>query len=252
MFETEAPLAGRRQVARDTWVLAFAAPEIGHAALAGQFVNIGWRPGPLLRRPFSVYGGGDNVEILLKAVGAGTDQLLDLRAGDRVSLLGPLGRGFEIVAGPVLLVSGGLGVAPMPLAARQAKLLGCGVHWAHGARTAADLCVEWHGDELTQATDDGSVGLPGSVLNAVTESEESAQILACGPNVMLRAVAERWPDAQVALETYMGCGTGVCLGCAVPLCSGGYDRACTEGPVYRAGDVDWPSLPGHLHYAPAR
>ena len=255
MFETEAPLVGRRQVARDMWVLAFEARDIGHSALAGQFVNVGLRPGPLLRRPFSVYSGGDTVEILLKAVGIGTDQLLDLQVGDKVNLLGPLGRGFDLApGGDVVLLSGGLGVAPMPLAAKQAKLLGCRVHWAHGARTAADLCVEWHGDLITQATDDGSAGLQGSVLNVVPadDAAQAAQVLACGPNPMLKAVADRWPDAQVALETYMGCGTGVCLGCAVPLRSGGYDRACKEGPVYRAADVDWPSLPGHLHYSATR
>jgi dihydroorotate dehydrogenase electron transfer subunit len=66
---------------------------------------------------------------------------------------------------------------------------------------------------------------------------------------MLAAVRDRWPNAQVAVETYMGCGTGVCLGCAVPLLRGGYDRACQEGPVYRAADIDWAALPSHLHYA---
>ena len=77
------------------------------------------------------------------------------------------------------------------------------------------------------------------------------QVLACGPNRMLAAVAARWPDAQVAIETYMGCGTGVCLGCAVPRMASGYDRACTEGPVYPAGSIRWEELPGHLHYAVA-
>jgi hypothetical protein len=66
---------------------------------------------------------------------------------------------------------------------------------------------------------------------------------------MLAAVADRWPDAQVAVETFMGCGTGVCLGCAVPKVAGGYDRACKEGPVYRAADIDWSGLPSHLHYS---
>src|SRR6202049_2525336 len=70
-----------------------------------------------------------------------------------------------------------------------------------------------------------------------------------GPNGRPPAVAARWPEAQVAVETYMGCGTGVCLGCAVPLARGGYDRACKEGPVYRAADVDWSVLPSHLPYA---
>ena len=251
MFEIDAPLVGRRQVGRDMWVLAFDSAPIAAAALPGQFVNIGLSPGPLLRRPFSVYGASERVEILLKPVGTGTEQLLSLQLGDRVSLLGPLGNGFAIEPGRrVLLVSGGLGAASMPLAAAKAKELGCRVTWAHGARTGADLCTEWQGDELIQATDDGSVGFRGSVLDALTTGAgDSPQVLACGPNPMLRALAARHPQAQVALETYMGCGTGVCLGCAVPLAAGGYDRACKEGPVYRAADIDWEALPGHLHYS---
>jgi dihydroorotate dehydrogenase electron transfer subunit len=64
-------------------------------------------------------------------------------------------------------------------------------------------------------------------------------------------VAARFPRAQVAIETYMGCGTGVCLACAVPLTAGGYDRACKEGPVYRADAISWNALPAHLHYSVA-
>ena len=96
------------------------------------------------------------------------------------------------------------------------------------------------------ATDDGSQGVQGT---AVTAAQDADLVMACGPNRMLAAVAERWPQAQVAVETYMGCGTGVCLGCAVPLRRGGYDRACKEGPVYRAAEIDWSSLPSHLPYA---
>src|SRR5207248_2234251 len=94
--------------------------------------------------------------------------------------------------------------------------------------------------------DDGSRGLHGTAVAATPENVR--QVLACGPTRMLAAVAERWPQAQVAVETYMGCGTGVCLGCAVPKTAGGYDRACTEGPVYRAADVDWAALPPPAHY----
>jgi dihydroorotate dehydrogenase electron transfer subunit len=86
----------------------------------------------------------------------------------------------------------------------------------------------------------------GSALDAVPP--DTRQMLACGPNPMLAAVAARWPAAQVAIETYMGCGTGVCLGCAVPRTAGVYDRACTEGPVYRADSIRWDELPSHLHY----
>ena len=250
MFQLDAPLTGRRQVARGVFVLAFEAPEVAAAALPGQFVNLLLRPGPLLRRPFSVYRAeAGRVEILLRAVGAGTALLLELAAGDRVSLLGPLGRGFVLdpAWGSVALVSGGLGAAPMPLTALAARRAGLRVHWVHGARTAADLCSEWEGDSVHWATDDGSRGRPGSVLDAVPA--EAGAVLACGPNPMLAAVAARWPEAQVAVETYMGCGTGVCLGCAVPRTGGGYDRACSEGPVYPAAGVEWAALPSHLAYA---
>ena len=234
------------------WVLGFVAPQIAASAKAGQFVNIGMQPGPLLRRPFSVYRvEGDRIEVVLKAVGAGTAQLLAMRDGDMVSCLGPLGRGYDFGGGgrTVVLISGGLGVAPMPLAARDARAAGMRVSWVHGARTADELCSESDGDEVILATDDGSAGFVGNVVAA---SPDADVVLACGPNRMLAAVARRWPDAQVAVETYMGCGTGVCLGCAVPLARGGagnYDRACTEGPVYRASDIDWAALPSQLQYA---
>jgi len=230
------------------FAIGMRAPEVAAAVRAGQFVNLGWA-GPLLRRPFSVYRSHDDqIEVVLKAVGAGTSQLLAMEIGDRVSCLGPLGRGFDLSTGArsAVLISGGLGVAPMPLAARDAKAAGVHVTWVHGARTATELCAESDGEEVVWATDDGSQGVRGSAVDA---APDAGLVLACGPNRMLAAVAERWPDAQVAVETYMGCGTGVCLGCAVPLKRGGYDRACTEGPVYRAADVDWEALPSHLPYA---
>jgi dihydroorotate dehydrogenase electron transfer subunit len=203
----------------------------------------------LLRRPFSVYRvEGDQIEVVLKPVGAGTAQMIAMKRNDRVSCLGPLGRGFDLGAGPrsVALISGGLGVAPMPLAAKEATALGMQVTWVHGARSSEDLCSEWSGNDVVWATDDGSKGFKGTAVAAAPDAD---LVLACGPNRMLAAVAERWPEALVAVETYMGCGTGVCLGCAVPLKHGGYDRACKEGPVYRAADVDWTALPSHLPYA---
>jgi dihydroorotate dehydrogenase electron transfer subunit len=231
------------------FVLTLDAAPVAQSVRAGQFVNLGWSPGPLLRRPFSVYRTeGDHIEVILKAVGAGTAQLLAMPQGDTISCLGPLGHGFDLSPGPrtVALVSGGLGVAPMPLAARDARAAGMRITWVHGARSADELCSEADGDEVIWATDDGSRGFPGNVVAAVPDAD---LVLACGPNRMLAAVALRWPQAQVAVETYMGCGTGVCLGCAVPLERGGYDRACKEGPVYRAADVEWSMMPAHLPYA---
>jgi dihydroorotate dehydrogenase electron transfer subunit len=230
VFLLESALTGKRQVARDMLVISIYAPQIAASVRAGQFVNLGWSPGPLLRRPFSVYRtDGDRIEIVLKAVGEGTFQLLAMSEGDHLSCLGPLGRGFDLTAGPksAVLISGGLGVAPMPLAAKEATALGMRVTWVHGARNSEELCSESDGHEVIWATDDGSKGFTGTAVAAAPDAD---LVLACGPNRMLSAVADRWPGAQVAVETYMGCGTGVCLGCAVPLTRGGFDRACKEGP----------------------
>ncbi|HEY2598010.1 MAG TPA: hypothetical protein VGJ79_05980 [Candidatus Dormibacteraeota bacterium] len=248
MFLLNARITAMREVARGMVVISMEAPEIAATVRAGQFVNLGWT-GAFLRRPFSVYGAeGDRIEVVLKAVGRGTAQLLAMRPGDVISCLGPLGQGFDLVAGPrsAVLVSGGLGVAPMPIAAKEAMSLGMRVTWVHGARSGDELCSESTGDEVIWATDDGSRGIAGTAVSAAPDGDV---VLACGPNRMLAAAAARWPQALVAIETYMGCGTGVCLGCAVPLTRGGYDRACKEGPVYRAADVEWTALPSHLPYA---
>jgi dihydroorotate dehydrogenase electron transfer subunit len=252
VFLLDAAVTAKRSVARGMFVIAMHAPEIAASVRAGQFVNLGWSGGPLLRRPFSVYRvNGEQIEVVLKAVGEGTNELLSMIPGDRLSCLGPLGHGFDLVAGPrtAVLISGGLGVAPMPLAAREATSLGIRVTWVHGARSSDELCSESEGNDVIWATDDGSKGFAGTAVAAAPDADV---VLACGPNRMLAAVADRWPDAQLAVETYMGCGTGVCLGCAVPLRRGGYDRACKEGPVYRAADIDWAALPSHLSYAVSR
>src|SRR5260370_1878824 len=170
MFLVDAPLVGRREVARGMFVLTMDAPEIAESVRAGQFVNLGWAGGPLLRRPFSVYRSeGELIEVVLKSVGSGTGQLLRMNIGASISCLGPLGHGFDLSPGPrtVALVSGGLGVAAMPLAAREARAAGMQVAWVHGARSADDLCSEADGDEVIWATDDGTRGFAGTAAAAV-------------------------------------------------------------------------------------
>src|SRR5260370_19538711 len=103
-----------------------------------------------------------------------------MEVGDRVSCLGPLGRGFDLATGAriAVLISGGLGVAPMPLAARDAQAAGMPVTCVHGARTAAALCAESEGEEVVWATDDGS---PGAKRNALAAAPGAGLVLACGP-----------------------------------------------------------------------
>jgi len=248
VFLLNAPITAVREVARGMFVISMEAPEIAaRSAPASSSTSAG--PEFFCGGPSPFIGWqGERIEIVLKAVGKGTSQLVDMRPGEVISCLGPLGHGFDLVAGPrsAVLVSGGLGVAPMPLAAKEASALGMRVTWVHGARSSEELCSESEGDEVIWATDDGSRGVTGTAVAAAPDGDV---VLACGPNRMLAKVAARWPQALVAVETYMGCGTGVCLGCAVPLTRGGYDRACKEGPVYRAADIDWTALPSHLPYA---
>src|ERR1700682_2244217 len=156
------------------FVIAMNAPEIAASVRAGQFVNLGWSGGPLLRRPFSVYRvNGEQIEVVLKAVGEGTSDLLSMLPGDRLSCLGPLGHGFDLAAGPrsIALISGGLGVAPMPLAAREATSLGMRVSWVHGARTSDELCSESEGSDAIWAADEGREGLAGTAVAAAPDAD---------------------------------------------------------------------------------
>jgi dihydroorotate dehydrogenase electron transfer subunit len=223
----------------------------GPAAAPGQFAMLSaaerWGGGedgrPFLGRAFSIARQQDGeAHYLLEDVGPGTERLCELRAGDEIEVVGPLGRGFE--APPdghrALLVGGGVGIAPLAIlqdelgVAAGTPLLGFrdGAH-AHGAELLTGARV---------ATDDGSVGHRGLVTELLeaelTASGGPAQVYACGPPPMLeaiRALCEREQVAcQLALEAGMACGFGACFGCVVPKRSGGYLRVCVDGPAIDA------------------
>jgi dihydroorotate dehydrogenase electron transfer subunit len=222
---------------------------------------------PYLARAFSVARVLDGeAHYLLEDVGPGTRRLCELRAGEGLWALGPLGRGFVAPHDDrrALLVGGGVGIAPLAilqdaleraagessppgLAGGQAAgrpgapvtvLLGFrdGAH-AVGAQLLSDARI---------ATDDGSVGDAGLVtdlLAAELEQDGHAVVYACGPAGMLEAVramcAARDVPAQLALEAGMACGFGACYGCAVPTRAGGYLRVCVDGPVVDADKLEY-------------
>lgn len=249
-------------------LLTLEAPGAAGDALPGEFAQLQVEPGPLLRRPFS-FSGVDprrgTVSFYLRVYGEGTRRLVQLPSGSAVRLLGPLGRGFTLpeAQGSSLLVAGGVGAAPFPHLAGRLLALGERVLWLNGAASSDQLfplhllppglaaCV--------QVTDDGSSGRRGLVTDALAELLEGVdRVYACGPNPMLQAVAEMAcrlrPGAavEVSLEAPMGCGFGTCLGCSIPLLSGGVPvpgLCCRQGPVLAAGQVDWEGLrrqPSHL------
>jgi dihydroorotate dehydrogenase electron transfer subunit len=195
---------------------------------------------PFLPRAFSVLRSvGDRREFVLEDVGPGTRRLAELRPGDGLWLLGPLGRGFAPPRDgrrPVL-VGGGVGIAPLAAArdvlSRDVVTL-LGFRDAEHAEGAALI------PGARVATDDGSVGHHGFVTDLL-DLTGRVEVYACGPPPMLEAVralcAAHGVPAQLALESGMACGFGACFGCVVPT-RGGYVRLCVDGPVVEAAALE--------------
>ncbi len=196
---------------------------------------------PFLPRAFSVARRHPDgtLDFLLEAVGPGTERLAELRPGDDIWLLGPLGRGFTAPRGGrrPLLVGGGVGIAP--LAIWQDRLGGCEV--LLGFRDAAHAEGAALLEHARVATDDGSVGHHGFVTDLLEAVLSGAEVYACGPPPMLETVralcAEHGVPAQLALEAGMACGYGACFGCVVPT-RAGYVRLCVDGPVLEAAELE--------------
>ncbi len=186
----------------------------------GQFFMLS-PPGRLLPRPMSLcFAPSGELAFLVDPVGPGTRALAGLLPGERLPILGPLGSGFRLDAARPLLVGGGIGIAPLPylsatLTAPPAVL---GFRTAYHAEAAA---------LLPQAEVVVEPALVTDVLPA------GFDVLACGPEPMLKAIARIAPDAQLAWEAPMACGYGACYGCAVAI-GGELRRLCVDGPVLRA------------------
>ncbi|MCR4419983.1 MAG: dihydroorotate dehydrogenase electron transfer subunit [Clostridia bacterium] len=235
--------------------LILESPEIAANAQPGQFVHLRVGEGydPLLPRPFSLHEAdrrAGRIGLLYRVKGRGTAWLAGRRPGDRLEILGPLGKGFPLPQGGVsaLLVGGGTGVAPLFFLARELSRRGHRLRFLMGAATAAELwrlsALRELVPDLAVTTEDGSLGIRGRVTDLLPGhiGGQLLQVYAAGPNLMLRAVAE-WSrrvgaPAWVSLEQIMACGVGLCRGCVVPVAEG-YARVCTEGPVMPAERVVW-------------
>jgi len=183
----------------------------------GQFFMLE-APGRLLPRPFSLcLAPAGELGFLVDPIGPGTEAIAGVAPGDRVHVLGPLGRGFRLDAPRPLLVGGGIGVAPFPYLSER---LG-GPPALLGFRTA------WHAEVAALVPNAEVVIDPVLVTDAMPDGHD---VLACGPEPMLEAVRELAPGAQLAWEAPMACGYGACYGCAVEL-GGEWKRLCVEGPV---------------------
>lgn len=279
MHNSRAHVLHHESVGLDTFLLVAEVPEVACESRPGQFVMV--RCGGLpLRRPISVHAASeDRIALLYRAVGDGTAWLSGVAQGHSLDIMGPLGNGYSLPdeGGRVMLVAGGMGIAPLcflanRLASYQEVIL------VHGARTKDELYrvpallrelvpavsalqhIGW-----LQATDDGSSGACGSAIDvALPYMEDACQLYLCGPHGMCLAahglttghsdirrptdemscsprMRELLASAQVSLEVRMGCGVGACYACSIPTIHG-RRKVCTDGPVFRFGDVLWEGI----------
>lgn len=234
----------------DSHLLWLECPEIAKDARPGQYIMV--RCGEIiLPRPFSIHQAKDGQIVLFFAVwegGKGTNWLSQRRIGDSVEIFGPLGNGFSISEGArnLLLVAGGIGIAPLYYLAEQALSRKRKVALLYGTADNSRYREFPKDLELVAATEDGSVGHHGLITELIPEHARKAdQIFACGPLAMYRSMA-RMPElknkpVQVSLEVRMGCGRGVCYGCTIKTKSG-LKKVCEDGPVFEMSDVVWDEL----------
>lgn len=250
------------RLAPDVYSVWLQAPEIAKEAKAGQFVSLYCHDGGhLLPRPISICEidrEGGRLRLVYRVVGYGTAELSLLTPGSKVRVMGPLGNGFPLDENKnlknVILIGGGIGIPPMLSVAKAIKNSdkSCQVTAVIGYRDRHDFLSDdlyEITDNLIIATDDGSRGTHGTVIDAMKENDVTGDVVyACGPTPMLRGV-KTWGEQNrtpvwLSLEERMACGIGACLGCVCK--SAEVDehsqvknkRVCADGPVFPAEDVD--------------
>ncbi len=246
----DAKILGNRQLIPNMYEIVLSAPQIAAQAQPGQFVHVQVSDAvaPLLRRPISIADiKGDQVILIYRVIGKGTEVLAKRKVGETLSLLGALGHGFDLAAlegKKTLLIGGGVGIAPLIYLANK---LGKASDILMGGRNAQDLFWEtYYGacEDIYVTTDDGSAGFRGftvDLLPQLLKEKEYQAICTCGPEIMMKKVAqiakEHGIQCQVSLEKHMACGLGACLSCTCETNGGKRKKVCTDGPVFRAEEV---------------
>ena len=245
------------EIAPGIYEVQVSAPEICRTAVPGQLLHIkaSENMGLILRRPISIAGAdreSGTLEFLIRVQGEGTRFLASRRRGDKLDLLGPLGKGFSMGEQykNVVLIGGGIGCFPLLFLAKELKH--AKIHTFLGFKTKNEVVLEEDfsrlSSQITIATDDGTYGYSGLVTKPLDENLALSKpdiIYACGPKPMLKAVkgiaAKMNIPCQISLEEKMACGVGACLGCACKIKSDSgeweYKHVCKDGPVFWADEV---------------
>jgi dihydroorotate dehydrogenase electron transfer subunit len=224
-------------------------------AKPGQFVMATCDESPtrLLRRPLSVFRiKDDKVAFLFAAAGTGTRWLAERQPGQKVDLLGPMGNGFKIdkQSKKLLLIGGGIGIAPLYFLAQRALEQGLDVRLLAGFKTRIHQIQEnglVNRLQIQLATEDGSAGTKGKVNILIARNVSWAdQLYLCGPLPMYKTLSKNERDfqgkpVQVSLEVRMGCGLGFCYACTIKTRQG-IKQVCKDGPVFAWNDIAWENL----------
>ena len=264
-----ATVTHQRAVGDDSFVMAVKLPQALPNLGAGKFFMLRRPDGlsPEIPRPFSVYRqtAPDTLEFLVKVHGRGTQALGQTQPGEPLSVIGPLGLGWppwNQTSGNKWFLAGGIGSAPFYMGIQQALDQGVAAEdmtMIYGGRSSGFLydldLFEALGVRVIPATDDGSEGFHGNVVQAAEDllaregDPGKVEVFTCGPDPMMKAVVafakQHHFESWVSLETYMGCGVGICNGCAVGTVPGGsldswpVVKSCLDGPVFRAADIDF-------------
>lgn len=246
----DTPVKSVSKLNGNIYLLEVHAPELAVISNPGEFYNIkvSQTDYPLLRRPFSICDvEGGSLYFMFNVVGEGTGLLSNKKEGDTINLLGPLGKGFNIEGDyeTAVIAAGGLGAAPFPLLIK--KLGNLKILSFIGGRNSEDI-VRYGFENINVATDDGSEGFHGNVVELLEENLEKLRgqkikIFSCGPNPMLRALKdfslEHSFDCEISMECAMACGFGICQGCPIESVhdSSAYKLVCKDGPVFNVNDV---------------
>ena len=257
-FQETVTVVSQKQIGTGIYDLTIQTKEIAAAAKAGQFVSVYSNDASkLLPRPISLCGidrKAGTLRLVYRVTGehTGTEEFSRLQAGDTMTIMGPLGNGFTVEKGrKAFLIGGGIGVPPMLQLAKEMKDAGENFQIVMGYRDAGTFLLDEFKEqgESFVATEDGSVGTKGNVLDAIRENHLDADVIyACGPTPMLRALKayaeEQNMTCYVSMEERMACGIGACLAC---VCNSTEKdahsnvknkRICKEGPVFNAKEVE--------------
>ena len=244
-------VVGNNRLNDTTFAMIVTCGGLVQQARAGQFIHVRCGDERILRRPFGICSVFDNeLSFVYEVKGEGTRWLSGIRPGVKLDILGPLGNGYHIPEGDIIIVGGGLGAPPMLFAAESAKQAVTAVlGFRDSGRVILRREFEAVCGKVYITTDDGSYGIHGTVAAPLQELLVTGgfqAVLACGQRAMLSAVAALCEThgipCQVSMEERMGCGVGACMVCACATKSGGAERmsrVCKDGPVFDAGEIVW-------------